>query len=261
MNRVVILDSARAAATAVADLLARSIAETPGIVLGLPTGRTPIPMYKALVDLHERGKADFARVQTFNLDEFSGLEPDDPRSYRAFMRRHLFDRVNVTPERVHLPDGSDRNWRRAADRYEQALAAAGGLDCCVLGIGDNGHIGFNEPGGALTARTHRVKLRAGTRRANAHLFGGRWQDVPAHALSMGVGTILTARLIVLLATGRPKAAIVARALRGPVTTRLPASLLQVHPNVVVVLDRPAASALPASAARLARRLRGPRRRA
>jgi glucosamine-6-phosphate deaminase len=201
-------------------------------------------MYRALVRAYEQGRADFSRATTFNLDEFVGLGKRDPGSYRAFMNALLFDHVNLPTARAHMPDGRARDWRREIVRYERQITRAGGLDLVVLGVGGNGHLGFNEPGPALDAHTHRVALRPETRRANAHLFGGRWKDVPTHALSMGIGTILTATHVVLLATGASKARVVAHALTGPVTTRLPASLLQTHPDVVVVLDRDAARGLP-----------------
>jgi glucosamine-6-phosphate deaminase len=238
--RVVILRSDRQAAEAVARLVALAVRRAPDLVLGLPTGRTSIPVYDALAEWHRRRRLDFSRVTTFNLDEFTGLERDDARTYRAFMQQHLFDRVNMRPSNVHIPNGEAKNWRREAGAYEAALRVAGGLDLCFVGIGKNGHLGFNEPAASLEARTHRAVLRPETRRANAHLFHGRWRDVPRYALSMGIGTILNARAIVLLATGSAKARIVSRAIGGPVTTRLPASLLQLHPNVVVVLDRDAA---------------------
>ncbi len=241
--RVVILRSDRQAAAAVARLIALAIRQAPDLVIGLPTGRTSIPVYGALADWHRRRRLDFSRVTTFNLDEFIGLERDDPRSYRAFMQRHLFDRINVRPANAHIPNGTTKNWRTEADAYEAALRSAGGLDLCFVGIGKNGHLGFNEPAAALEARTHRARLTPETRRANAHLFEGSWRRVPTHALSMGIGTILNARAIVLLATGGEKASVVTRAITGPVTSRLPASLLQVHPNAVVVLDRDAAGGL------------------
>jgi glucosamine-6-phosphate deaminase len=217
--------------------------QRPAVVLGLPTGRTPIPLYRALVRLYERGRADFSRATTFNLDEFVGLSPRDPRSYHAFMRRHLFDAVNLSPRRIEFLNGRARSPRREAARYERRLAAVGGLDLVVLGIGANGHLGFNEPAAALAPRTHLATLRPATRRANAWSFDGDVRRVPRRALSMGIGTILSARGVVLLATGRAKAAIVRRALTGPVTTRVPASLLQLHPNVVAVLDKDAAGQL------------------
>lgn len=242
--RIAIHTSALRAAQAAAALIIDELARTPTLVLGLPTGITPIPMYRALVRAHSQGRADFSRATTFNLDEFCGLGSGDPGSYHAFMDGMLFDHVNLPAGRAHVLDGRATDWRTEVARYERRIARAGGLDLVVLGIGGNGHLGFNEPAGTLEARTHRVALKPGTRRANAHLFGGRWKAVPSHALSMGIGTILNARRVVLLATGSGKATIVARALTGPVTTRLPASLLQTHPDVVVVLDRDAARALP-----------------
>lgn len=241
---VVIHATAQRAAAAAAALVVRHLSRNPRLVMGLPTGNTPIPMYRALVRAYRHGRADFSKATTFNLDEFAGLGRGDARSYHAFMQAQLFDHVNLPAARAHVPDGRAANWRREAARYERQITRAGGLDLVVLGVGENGHLGFNEPDDALVARTHRVVLRPETRRANAHLFGGRWRDVPTHALSMGIGTILSARSAVLLATGATKARVVARALTGPVTTRVPASLLQTHPDVVVVLDRDAAAALP-----------------
>lgn len=233
--------TASGAALAAARLVLKRIAATPAMVIGLPTGATPIPLYRLLVLAHRQGRADFSRLTTFNLDEFLGVGMGDEGSYRTFMEHHLFSRVNISPSRAHVLDGRAADWRLETQRFEERIRRAGGLDLVLLGIGRNGHLGFNEPAPALHARTHRVTLRLQTRRANAELFGGRWQDVPAHALSMGIGTILSAREVVLLATGASKARIVARALSGPVTTRVPASLLQAHPNVTVVLDREAAA--------------------
>src|SRR5688572_15339650 len=242
--RIVTHATASRAAAAAASLVLKQLSLNPRLVLGLPTGNTPIPMYGALVRAYEQGRADFSRATTFNLDEFAGLGKRDPGSYRAFMNAVFFDHVNLPAARAHMPDGRAKDWRREIVRYERRIERAGGLDLAVLGVGGNGHLGFNEPGPSLDAHTHRVALRPETRRANAHLFGGRWKDVPTHALSMGIGTILTAKHVVLLATGASKARVVARALTGPVTTRLPASLLQIHPDVVVVLDRDAAARLP-----------------
>jgi glucosamine-6-phosphate deaminase len=241
--QIVIHPTARGAADAVARYLATCLTQEPSLVLGLPTGRTPIPMYRELVRLHQRGRADFSRATTFNLDEFVGLAADDPGSYRQFMTRLLFAQVNLAPARTHLPRGDARDPRAEAARYEAAIAAAGGLDIAVLGIGANGHIGFNEPAAALSARTSVVRLKPSSRRANAASFGGRTSRVPARAISMGMGTILSARHIILLATGPTKAAIVAKALNGAITTAVPASLLQGHPRVVYVLDRAAARRL------------------
>jgi len=252
MTRVAILPSAEAAAVTVATCIADALQVDPELVIGLPTGQTPIPMYRALVELHRQGRADFARATTFNLDEFVGVAPGDPGSYHAYMRAHLFDAINLAPERMHLFNGKRKDWRREIARFDAALSALGGLTIAVVGIGRNGHIGFNEPAPALATASHRVRLTEASRRANAAAFGGRWRRVPTHALSMGIGSILRARTVLLLATGAHKAAIVARALHGPITTRVPASLLQAHPNVLVVLDRAAAGKLPMSERRLSR---------
>jgi len=241
--QTVIHSSARGAAQAVALFLAECLEAHPDLVLGLPTGRTPVPMYRELVHLHQQARVDFSSATTFNLDEFVALSPGHRGSYHTFMHRHLFDHVNLDPLRAHLPDGMAKNPRAEAARYDAAIAAAGGLDIAVLGIGANGHIGFNEPAATLPGATNVVTLRHSSRVGNAAAFGGQASQVPTRAISMGVGTILSARHVVLLATGAGKAAIVAKALQGPITTRVPASLLQLHPRAVVVLDRAAAKGL------------------
>jgi glucosamine-6-phosphate deaminase len=182
-------------------------------------------------------------VSTFNLDEFAGVTATDPGSFRRFMERHLFGAVNINPSRIHFLDGAAADLDAECDRYEASLRATGGVDLQLLGIGANGHIGFNEPGDELCAVTHRVTLLPSTRRDNAAQFGGDPERVPREALTMGVGSILMAKRIVLVATGQRKAACVERSLRGPVTTRLPASLLQLHRDVELLVDRAAASAL------------------
>jgi len=241
--RVVVLDGARAASEAVANFVARLLEVTPDLVLALPAGRTPIALYGALMDCHRSGRADFGQATVFGLDEFLGLRASDPRSFRAFLGRHLLDHVNVSRQRIHGLNGAAGDWKKEVAAYERQIARAGGLDLAIVGIGRNGHVGFNEPAEKLPPRTHRVRLRPDTRRANAATFGGQWRDVPTHALSMGMGTIMNARGVILLAFGRHKASIVRRALTGPVTTVVPASLLRLHPNVVVVLDRAAARSL------------------
>jgi glucosamine-6-phosphate deaminase len=241
--RVWIFATPKKAARALAGDIARTIVENPRLVLGLPTGRTPVPLYGELVALHRKRALDLSRVTTFNLDEFLGLDAADPHSYRAFMQRHLFDHVNVKARRIQFLDGRPSDAGKECDKYERALRRAGGIDLLLLGLGTNGHIGFNEPGKTLVARTHRATLSAATRRANASWFGNDLAAVPREALSMGMATILGARHIVLLATGRRKARAVERLLNGPITTRLPASLLQLHANVEVWLDRAAAATL------------------
>ena len=240
MIRIRVFDTPAALARVLAADVARTLDRRPTIVLGLPTGRTPIPLYRELARLHRAGRADFSRASTFNLDEFLGVDGRDARSYRAFMHRHLFDRVNLSRRRTHFLNGAVRDVAGECERYERAIRRAGGIDLQILGLGTNGHIGFNEPGRALVARTHRTRLTRGTRRANAALFGGHINAVPREALSMGMATILQAARIVLVATGAGKARCVDRMLNGPVTPRLPASFLQLHGNTEVWLDRAAA---------------------
>lgn len=241
--RITVFPSDRAAAQALARRVAGALAANPRLVLGLPTGKTPVRFYQDLVAFSEHGHADFSQASTFNLDEFLGVAPDHPGSYRSFMNAHLFTRVNLSPDRIHFLDGSTRDPEAECARYERAISAAGGIDLQILGLGTNGHIGFNEPAPALQARTHRVTLTPETKRANAALFGGNASEVPAEALSMGMATILQARSIVLLATGRTKAPCVAHLVHGPITTALPASFLQVHRDVEVMLDEAAAEKL------------------
>jgi glucosamine-6-phosphate deaminase len=244
--RIAIFPDERAAARALAAGIAGALANDPDLVLGLPTGRTPVAFYDELATRVEQGAADLSRATTFNLDEFVGIPSDHPGSFRTFMNTHFFSRVNLAPERIHFLDGSASDTAEECVRYERAIAAAGGIDVQILGVGTNGHIGFNEPAPALQARTHRVTLEPETRRASASLFAGDAAAVPAEALSMGIATILQARRIVLIATGSAKAAIVERVLRGPVTTDVPGSFLQLHPDVEIVMDEEAAVGLRAS---------------
>lgn len=232
-------ESARALANRIADV----VRDHPDVVLGLPTGRSPVETYRELQRLHADGHVDFSRARTFNLDEFAGVDATHSGSFRRFMDEHLFRGINLQPSHVNFLNGAAADLDRECERYEAAIDAAGGIDLQLLGIGGNGHIGFNEPGDELVARTHRVALHAMTRRDNAALFGGESGQVPREALSMGMATILKARVIVLIATGERKAACVQGMLRGPLTTRLPASFLQTHRHVEVFLDRAAASLL------------------
>ncbi|HEY3042838.1 MAG TPA: glucosamine-6-phosphate deaminase [Vicinamibacterales bacterium] len=235
--KVRLFDDADRASRAVARVIAHQLRLKPASVLGLPTGRTSVPVYKELVRL----RPDFSRAHTFNLDEFVGVAAENRRSFHAFMDRHLFCRVNIPAGHVHFLDGAAQDLDAECARFERAIALAGGIDLLLLGIGANGHIGFNEPGTALFARTHRARLTAATRRANAGLFAGRPAMVPREALSMGIGTILAARAIVLVATGRSKARAINAMLSGRITPSLPASFLQLHHDVQLVLDRAAAA--------------------
>jgi glucosamine-6-phosphate deaminase len=231
-------------ATALARLLVDTIRRQPSVVFGLPTGRTPIAMYNELVRLTIEEGVDWFDVRTFNLDEFVGLGRGDRGSYRSFMDQRLFNHVNLRQENIGFLDGRAADVAAECERYERAIAAAGGVDVMVLGIGNNGHIGFNEPADTLIARTHRVTLDEPTRAANTLWFEGDLNRVPREALTMGMGTILRARSIVLIATGETKADVVSAMLYGGVTTSVPASFLQLHPQVTVMLDRSLADQLP-----------------
>ena len=241
--RVRIVKDEEAAARVVEARVRKALEVKPGAVLGLPTGRTPVRLYARLCRAFAAGRVDFSKAVTFNLDEFAGLPAGHPATYRAFMEAHLFDHVNLAPRRIHFLDGTARDPVAECQRYEKAIARAGGIDLQILGIGANAHIGFNEPGPRLVADSHLARLEQGTRRSNADLFDGNVKAVPREALSMGVGTILRSRAIVLMATGAGKADAIAATLLGPVTTRVPASLLQLHGDVEVVLDETAATKL------------------
>jgi glucosamine-6-phosphate deaminase len=239
---------AEQASVAVAREIAALIRERASLerscVLALPTGSTPIGVYAELVRLHREEKLSFANVTTFNLDEYYPIEPDELQSYHRYMREHLFDHVDIDPRRAHIPDGTvppDRVHEYAA-RYEEAIRDAGGLDLQLLGIGRTGHIGFNEPGSARDSRTRLITLDRVTRRDAASDFFGL-DLVPRRAITMGVGTILDARRVVLLAFGEHKAEMVAQAVEGPVTPHVAASFLQAHPNAAVVLDEAAGGSL------------------
>ena len=230
-------------ASTLATRLIEAISLNPRIVLGLPTGRTPVALYREVRSRSHRGHVDWSQVRTFNLDEFVGLGAGDAGSYRSYMQGELFDHVRIEPINVGMLDGRAANLVAECARYERAIELAGGIDIQILGIGANGHIGFNEPGDALDAETHVAQLQEETRIANAGLFNGELGRVPTHALSMGMATILHAQAIVLMATGAEKSKAVAVMIDGPITTRLPASFLQVHPRVTVMLDRGAARRL------------------
>jgi glucosamine-6-phosphate deaminase len=232
--------TAAEAARAAASVVAHHLDHRPGSIFGLPTGRTSLGIYDEVARLHAAGVADFSRAHTFNVDEFIGLSAKDRRSFCAFMEKHLFRRINLPKDHIHFLNGDAADFEIECQRYERDILSVGGLDLLLLGIGANGHIGFNEPGAALQTRTHRAKLTLETRRANADLFGGRLTAVPREALTMGVGTLLDARAIVLVATGRAKARAVHSMFTGSVTTARPASLLQLHANVEVILDLGAA---------------------
>ena len=226
-----------ALSAALAAYVLERIVANPGLVLGLPTGRTPLGLYRELRERSGGDRIDWSRVRTFNLDEFAGLDAASEYSYRAYMQAELFDHVTIDPRRIGFLNGAARDLKEECRRYEDAIDAAGGIDLQILGIGANGHIGFNEPAEGLCADTHIASLTQETREANAPRFGGDWRRVPERALSMGMATILHSREIVLMATGAEKADAVQGMIEGLITTRLPASMLQVHPRVTVMVDR------------------------
>jgi len=236
---VIIRPDVETAVDLIVKLIVARIKEKPNATLGLATGRTMERVYRRLVD----SEVSFARCRTFNLDEYIGLPRDDPNSYRTYMNKHLFDHVDIDPANTHVPDGCAADLKQAARDYEAKIVAAGGIDLQLLGIGEAGHIGFNEPLSSFMSRTRDKSLTPTTRAQNAEMFGGDAERVPKRALTMGVGTILDARELVLLATGQAKALIVAKAVEGPITSMVSASAIQMHPNCKVVVDEGAAHEL------------------
>jgi len=223
-----------------AQLITEQIINKKNSVLGLATGSTPNGMYKELIRLNQERKADFPEVVTFNLDEYYGLSPEHPQSYHFFMWDSFFKHINIKPENVHLLNGVTKNIDKECKQYEDLIQKSGGIDLQILGIGTNGHIGFNEPDISLNGRTHLVNLTAKTIRANSRFFNNT-QEVPKQAITMGIGTIMRAKKIILLANGKRKARVIERTINGPITTKVPATVLQLHNDVTVIVDQEAAS--------------------
>lgn len=226
-----------------AAIIAAQVAEKPDCVLGLATGSTPIGTYKNLVEWYENGSLDFSQVRTVNLDEYRGLPRDNDQSYYYFMHDNLFNHVNIDEANTNVPDGTNPDADAECARYEALIASYGGQDLQLLGLGHNGHIGFNEPAQEFDKTTHCVDLQESTIEANKRFFASA-DDVPKQAYTMGIGTIMKAKKILVVANGEGKADIVAKAFFGPVTPEVPASILQFHPNVTIVVDEAAASKLP-----------------
>lgn len=225
-----------------AEIISKQIRTKPDSVLGFATGGTPIGTYKELVRMHKEEGLDFSRITTFNLDEYYGLGPDHPQSYHYFMFSNLFNHVNIDPKRVHIPDGLAKDVEAFCKKYEEEIKKAGGIDLQLLGIGRDGHIAFNEPGSSLTSRTRLVALAEETIKDNARFFE-KEEDVPRFAITMGCGTIMEAKKILLLANGEAKSDAVAAFIEGPITSQITASILQMHPDVTVIIDEAAASKL------------------
>lgn len=240
--KVIITETYEEMSRAAADVIAACMTEKPDCVLGLATGSTPIGLYAELVKDCAEGKISFKDVQTFNLDEYRGLDPKHHQSYRYFMQDNLFDHVDVVPENTHVPNGFNPDAEAACAEYEEGIIAAGGLDLQLLGLGHNGHIGFNEPADEFVVNTNCVQLTESTINANSRLFDSI-DEVPREAYTMGIGTIMKAKKILVVANGEGKAEIVKKAFFGPVVPQVPASVLQLHPDVTVIVDEAAGSLL------------------
>lgn len=225
-----------------AEMIADVIRRKPRAVLGLATGSTPVGTYKELIRLHKEEGLDFSRVVTFNLDEYVGLSHDHPQSYHHFMWENLFKHVNINAKNVHIPDGTAKDVPGFCREYEEQIVKAGGLDVQLLGIGSNGHIAFNEPGSSLGSRTRVKTLDMKTRQDNARFFR-TLDEVPKYAITMGIGTIMEARQLILLANGSGKADAIAKTVEGPITAIVPATIVQLHPKATIIVDQEAASKL------------------
>jgi len=222
-----------------AGIVAAQISRKKNTVLGLPTGQTPLGMYQELIKRFRKGEIDFSQVITFNLDEYYGLSPEHPQSYNYYMWQTFFNNINIKKENVFIPDGVTKDVQKECRYYESLIEKKGGIDLQFLGIGDNGHIGFNEPAIALNSKTHLVNLSQATIEANSRFFNDI-EDVPRKALTMGMGTIMKAKQIILLASGMKKAPAIAKTINGKVNTEVPASLLQLHRDVTIIVDKDAA---------------------
>lgn len=236
--KVVIAKNYREISTQAAQLVAEQITKKKNTVLGLPTGQTPIGMYQELVKKFQQGEIDFSRVVTFNLDEYYGLPPEHPQSYHYFMWHTFFKHINIKKENIHLLNGMTENIKEECNQYEYLIEKNGGIDLQILGIGNNGHLGFNEPAISLPSKTYLVNLAEETIRANSRYFDDI-QEVPKQALTMGIGTIMKAQKIILLASGRKKVYPIERTINGLVSTQVPATFLQLHNDVSIIVDEEA----------------------
>lgn len=240
--RIIVAENYEAMSRQAANILSSVVCMKPDCVLGLATGSTPIGTYQELIKRYQEGDLDFSKVKTVNLDEYVGLEPTHDQSYRYFMQTQLFDHVNIDVANTNVPGGMAQDVEAECRRYDEIIASMGGIDIQVLGMGHNGHIGFNEPAEDFPKGTHQVDLAESTIEANARFFENR-DMVPRKAVTMGIGSIMQARRILVVVSGEGKADIVEKAFRGPVTPQVPASILQLHPDVILVGDKAALSKL------------------
>jgi len=240
--RVIIVENYEEMSQKAAQMVASQIFLNPKSVLGLATGSTPVGMYKELIRMHKQGGLDFSQATSFNLDEYYGLPKTNKQSYDHFMRETFFDHINMSEEKRHIPNGLAKDIEKECHDYDQSISDIGGIDIQILGIGANGHIGFNEPNINFEARTHLVKLDEQTIKDNARFFKSE-EEVPQKAISMGMKTIMQSKKIVLMASGANKAEAIQKTIEGKITSDLPASMLQIHKDVVFILDKEAASEL------------------
>lgn len=241
--RIIVTESYEEMSTAAARIVAGQLYLKPNSVLGLATGSTPLLMYQKLVQVHEQIGLDFSEAISFNLDEYLGLEPENPQSYHYFMHENFFDKINIKPENIFIPNGKPDNLDKECEHYDKLIESKGGIDLQILGVGQNAHIGFNEPDIKFEATTHKVKLDEETIEANARFFSDR-KDVPRYAISMGIKTIMLAKKVILLANGKNKAEAIYKAIYGGVRPDAPASILQLHQDVLIIVDKEAAALLP-----------------
>ena len=239
---IIVKDTVDEMSKTAARVVARTLNAKPDAVLGLATGSTPLGLYQELVRMHNEEGLDFSQVTTFNLDEYVGLTRKDPQSYHYFMHENLFRHINIPKQNVHIPSGTTDNYEAFCKWYEQQIVECGGIDLQILGVGSDGHVAFNEPSSSLGSRTRIKTLAKQTIDDNARFFDKR-QDVPIYAITMGVGTILEARKLLLMVNGDHKAEAIAEAIEGPVSCMCTASALQLHPNSQIFLDAPAAEKL------------------
>lgn len=238
--KIIVVEDYKEMSRKAAEILIKKVQEKQNAVLGLATGSTPVGLYEELIKDHQTNGTSYKDIHTVNLDEYIGLPKEDKNSYYTFMCEHLFNHIGIPAEHTHIPNGETNDLLEECDRYENIIESLGQVDLQILGIGSNGHIGFNEPGSSFTGKTHIIDLKESTRQANARFFKSI-DEVPKQAITMGVGTIMKSKEILLLASGTAKAEAIRGTIHGEITEELPASILQTHPNVTLIVDKDAYS--------------------
>ncbi len=236
--RIILCEDYNEMSKQAAKIVAAQVVLKPDCILGLATGSTPVGMYNELADMHKAGELDFSKVRSFNLDEYYPIKKDNSQSYDTFMRENLFSKINIKPENTHIPNGEAADPEAECANYERMINESGGVDLQILGIGENGHIGFNEPAEALEAYTHLTGLTESTIKANSRFFSS-YDEVPKQALTMGISSILKAKTIILMASGANKSYAVSQLLNDKINTAIPATMLKTHPDVILICDREA----------------------